>query len=103
MTACVNNIAGNGRNSEIADDGDRQKYQISRIGIRKKWICISAGQLQLHHVELDLCRDGPEYIGDGKPHEHIDISRQPLPDRMLKTIEHTEAKDKRAENGEHDQ
>src|SRR6185312_6902296 len=80
---------------------DHHEYHISCVSIGSDLVACP-GCLYMLHIELYIADNCTENIGYRKPHENIDISCQPVFERMLETFKYAHAKGKRAQNGQHD-
>src|SRR5689334_13903978 len=101
----MNNVVCHRRHSEITNDANDHKNEVSRISCRKEGIAclINLLNIQGNHFLLNFTNDGTKDVSHRKPKKNIDIARYPYNERVRKTIKHRNTKYQRTQDRQYDQ
>lgn len=104
-TACLHNPSGHGRHGKISDDTYEHEDHIYRIGVVQRIvrIVLELQDVVLQHKYLNLGQHTAEKVTHGKPQINGNVTCEPLAERGLETVPHTEGKGNGTKDGQYNQ
>lgn len=104
-TACLHNPSGHGRHGKISDDTYQHEDHIYRIGVVQRIvrIVLELQDVVLQHKYLNLGQHTAEKVTHGKPQIDGNVTCEPLAERGLETVPHTEGKGNGTKDGQYNQ